>query len=180
MRHGWWMAACAALAVAACGGSEAGQSGSESTADGGTTVVADSATTPADQQQLPAPVQQNQAAAAQRQMQLQPVGGSGVSGTVTVVPVNLGGDSVTVSILVSGASGGGALPAHVHTGACDDIGPVVAPLSPVQANQGGGGQSSTGIAVPVTALEDGRHLVSVHDPGGKPVACAVIPPGVTS
>jgi hypothetical protein len=50
----------------------------------------------------------------------------------------------------------------------------------VQANQGGGGQSSTGISIPIASLEDGRHLVSVHDPSGKPVACAVIPPGVTS
>jgi hypothetical protein len=180
MRHGWWMAACVPLAIAACGDSQQNKSGSESTADGGTTVVADSAMTPGRQEQLPAPVQQNQAMAAQRQFQLQPVGGSGVSGTVTVVPVDLKGDSVSVSVLVSGGQGGGALPAHVHTGACDNIGPVVAPLSSVRVNQNGGGQSSTGIAVPIAALEDGRHLVSVHDAGGKPVACGVIPPGVTS
>ncbi|HEX2202928.1 MAG TPA: hypothetical protein VHG91_06510, partial [Longimicrobium sp.] len=121
MRHGWWMAACVPLAMAACGESRQNQGGSESTADGGTTVVADSATTPGDREELPPSVVQNQSAAAQRQVQLQPVGGSGVSGTMTLVPVSLAGDSVTVSLLVSGGPGGGALPAHVHTGACDSI-----------------------------------------------------------
>lgn len=93
---------------------------------------------------------------------LEPLNESGVTGEVRATHRM---DSVTVEVSVQGAPEG-ELPAHIHSGTCDSVGGVVAPLSPVQ-----GGQSTTTLASSQVG-ENQETVVQVHDPSGQPIACA--------
>jgi hypothetical protein len=92
------------------------------------------------------------------------------SGTVVVLAVG-SSDSM--------ATGGRRHMAHVHSGSCDNIGAVVAPLDAVAADAPGGANSTTRLDLDVATIANGNHIVVVHAAGGepgRPVACAPIQP----
>jgi hypothetical protein len=85
---------------------------------------------------------------------LDELNGSGVSGTATMTA---DGDSTTVSIEVSGATGDH--PAHIHQGTCDNLNPNPEyPLENVNAD----GLSETTVDVPLQDLLDGEFAVNLH------------------
>jgi len=107
-------------------------------------------------------------------VQLQDVGGSGVSGqaTATHSPTD-----VTVAIRVNGAKGTADYPAHIHNGTCASGGPVAVELTAVKITNGVGESTTT---VETSKLNPAQpSFVQVHEPGpgngGKPVACGDMP-----
>ena len=107
---------------------------------------------------------------------LMPLNDSGVSGTVSLS--DLGGQTevmVTLNGLVANSEHAG----HIHTGSCDNIGPVVEPLQDITAGAAGTGTMTITVSAAPSAVMNGQHLVAYHetagDNHGPPVACAVIP-----
>lgn len=108
---------------------------------------------------------------------MQPMAGSQATGEASLREV---GAQTSVQLTVRGAEPNAALAAHVHQGACQQQGPVVAPLDPVLTDAEGLGTSVTLVDTPLAALADGRHYVQAHAPGeqpGPPVACADVTAG---
>jgi hypothetical protein len=85
----------------------------------------------------------------QRTYTLNPLGNSGVSGTVTFAKV----DDVTTNITIElgGTQSGNSHPAHIHSGSAGSGGPIVLDFNPVD---GGTGKSET----MVTKLNDGTDI----------------------
>lgn len=85
----------------------------------------------------------------QRTYTLNPLGNSGVSGTITFAKV----DDVTTNITIelAGTQSGDSHPAHIHSGAAGSGGPIVLDFNPVD---GGIGKSET----MVTKLNDGTDI----------------------
>lgn len=94
---------------------------------------------------------------------LDDVNDSGISGEATATHSQ---QEVTVSILLKdGAKPDVSYAAHIHTGTCEQGGPVAVDIGPVQNLQ----SSKT---VPLSALPaDQPAFIQVHGPGGQPVAC---------
>lgn len=66
-------------------------------------------------------------------------------------------------------------PGHIHTGTCDNPGPVVVPLEEITTADGTGMATAT-VDVPIATVMNGQHIVQYHDPaGGQPIACGNIP-----
>ena len=93
---------------------------------------------------------------------IEPLNDSGVTGEVTATHRM---DSVTVEVMLTGAPEG-SLPAHVHSGTCDNVGGVLAPLTRLE-----GGSSTTTLAASQVG-ENQEAVVQVHDASGQPIACA--------
>ena len=173
-----WVLACATLALAACNSDRGGASEDSATADsaavgapGDTASATATSPLPAAQENN----QANQAAASQQQVPLEALGGSGITGNAALVPA---GGGYQVILTLGGGRSGGAHAAHVHTGTCDNLGGVVAPLQPVTTDASGGGSSTSVVNVPPATLLNGQHVISVHEAGGNPgspVACGAIP-----
>ena len=111
--------------------------------------------------------------------ELQALNNSGVSGSVGLTP-DANGTVVVLSVQPSDsmATGGRRHMAHIHSGSCDNIGAVVAPLDSVATDAPGGATSTTRVNLDVATIADGNHIVVVHAAGGepgRPVACAPIP-----
>lgn len=109
----------------------------------------------------------------------EPVRNSGASGEVYLTPVS---DSTTVVITLEPPSDAAEQPhhhmAHIHTGTCDAIGSVVAPLDTVVSGPDRGPTSTTVVGIDIATLTDGNHLVAAHEAGGtpgSPIVCAEIP-----
>ena len=95
---------------------------------------------------------------------------SGVTGTGRVVHE---GESVTLTVELSGLPGEGSYNAHIHTGTCAEIGGVAVRLNPVEGQAGGSGSAST--SFPAADLPaEGNTLVQVHGADGPGIACADI------
>jgi hypothetical protein len=95
---------------------------------------------------------------------LDDVNDSGIEGEATATH---SASEVTVSILLKGdnAKADQSYPAHIHTGTCEQGGPVAVELATVQNLQ----SSKT---VPLSSLPAGQPaFVQVHGADGKPVAC---------
>jgi hypothetical protein len=96
--------------------------------------------------------------------------GSGQSGTATLTA---DGDNKTRVVVELSNAPGPAQPSHVHSGSCDDIGPVVAPLENVE-----GGDAESVVLMPLDELQRGGLLVHAHKSEAESkvsVACAEIP-----
>lgn len=91
------------------------------------------------------------------------VNDSGIEGEATATH---SAQDVTVSIvLTEGAQPDVSYPAHIHTGTCEQGGPVAVDIGPVQNLQ----SSKT---IQLAALPSGQPAyIQVHGPGGQPVAC---------
>lgn len=103
---------------------------------------------------------------------LVPKNESGMAGTAIVREAP--GDSMDVSLKLSGLSAGQDYPAHVHRGTCNSPGPVTAALESVTA---GADTASSRGTVPDPRVESpgGDFLIQVHLPDGTPAACGMIP-----
>ena len=105
---------------------------------------------------------------------LQPTGGSGVSGTVTLSP---GGSNTqsSINIGISGSSSGASHPWHLHRGSCNnDLGIVGAPNSYPTIGIGADGTGRVMIGLPFALPTSGNHFVSVHQSAENMarIACA--------
>lgn len=106
---------------------------------------------------------------------LQPLAESGVSGEATLTET---GQQMQVMVRLVGSEPDARHEGHIHQGTCDDIGPVVVPLQPVQVDAQGSGTSTSTVDLPMQDAADGQHLISYHAAGGSPgppVTCGEIP-----
>jgi hypothetical protein len=96
--------------------------------------------------------------------------GSGQSGTATL---KADGDERTRVVVELSNPPGPAQPSHVHSGTCDDIGAVVAPLESVE-----GGNAESVVSMSLKELRRGDLIVHAHKSEAESkisVACAEIP-----
>ncbi len=75
---------------------------------------------------------------------LSPLNNSGISGTAEIAHSE---EDVTVVLQMSGLEAGDRYPAHIHSGSCEEQGPVAASLSAVEATAEGTGSSTTTVAL---------------------------------
>lgn len=149
-----WTLAALPLLLAACGG------GGERTAGGEAADTAGvAASAPADPAAGRAPVGTTFA--------LNALNDSGAAGEATVSDA---GGPLQVMVRLTGAPAGDR-PGHIHTGTCDDLGPVVEPLQPVTVGADGTGTSTSTLTTDMNTLMAGQYLVSYHGEGGTPIAC---------
>jgi hypothetical protein len=83
-----------------------------------------------------------------------------------------------VTIAISGSEPGAIHQGMIHSGTCDNIGSVVAPLDPLTIGDAGDGEITTTVALPMMTVTDGSHVVVYHEANGDPgapTACAAIP-----
>jgi hypothetical protein len=105
---------------------------------------------------------------------LRAVGQSNVSGEASIAP---DGQTTKVMVRLTGGTPG-QKDGHIHSGTCDNIGPVVVALEPVNVQQGGAGTSTSEVNLPVAQVMNGQHVISYHQSGGDPgppVVCGEIP-----
>jgi hypothetical protein len=96
--------------------------------------------------------------------------GSGQSGTATLTA---DGDEGTRVVVELSNPPGPSQPSHVHSGTCDDIGAVVAPLESVE-----GGNAESVVPMSLKELQRGDLIVHAHKSEAESkvsVACAEIP-----
>ena len=96
--------------------------------------------------------------------------GSGQSGTATLTA---DGDERTRIVVELSSPPGPAQPSHVHSGTCDDIGAIVAPLVSVE-----GGNAESVVPMSLKELRRGDLIVHAHKSEAESkvsVACAEIP-----
>jgi hypothetical protein len=168
-----WVLCALPLTLAACGGGDAegGAEGADTTAmaaptEGGATVT-------------PAPMPADSAMAGQSTpasaVQMTALNNSGVTGQTQVMAHGDGETMVTVTLQGQGT---GTHPGHIHSGTCDSLGPVVAPLESVTMANGTGTSTST-VKVPMATVMNGQHVVNFHAGSGEnamaPVSCGAIP-----
>lgn len=110
-------------------------------------------------------------------VQLDPVGDSGVTGTVTLTAA---GDGTDVTLDVEGLAAGGEARATMQAGTCDMPSASFATL-PVLTADATGTATATGSvlfrgteAVALATMADGEHIIAIQA-GGEVVACGVIP-----
>ena len=164
---------CALPLTLACGGG--GEGGAEGGADTTAAVVpAEGAATV-----TPAPMPADSAMAGQSSapsaVQMTALNNSGVNGQTQVMAHGDGETMVTVTLQ---GQGSGTHPGHIHSGTCDSLGPVVAPLESVTLANGTGTSTST-VKVPLATVMNGQHVVNFHAGSGEnpmaPVVCGAIP-----
>jgi hypothetical protein len=96
--------------------------------------------------------------------------GSGQSGTATLTPAEAGSTRIVVDLKSPPAE---PQPAHVHSGTCDDIGDVFAPLDSLTE-----GRSESTVMLSLDELQRGGLIVHAHRSEAEfdvSVACAPIP-----
>jgi hypothetical protein len=84
------------------------------------------------------------------------------------------GKATAISVTLARAAWGQTYEGAVRQGACDALGPAVAPLIPVSADSLGAGAAASDIPVPIDSLTRKPHVV-VYGRGGRGEACAPIP-----
>jgi hypothetical protein len=114
---------------------------------------------------------------ATRQLPLQGLAGTGVTGEVFITPFP---DSVVFRVEVSDAAPENTLPVRVLTGSCESPGAEVAVLEAVLTGVLGNGRSQRGLHAEPHRLLDGMHVVAVYAQAARPgqdlpLACAAIP-----
>lgn len=104
-------------------------------------------------------------------IEMRPLAGSNISGEASLTPQ---GSSTQVMVRLTGAQQG-QMAGHIHTGTCDNIGPVAFPLEPINAQQDG--TSTSTINASGQQLMGAQHVIAYHEPGstpGRPVTCGEI------
>ncbi len=109
-------------------------------------------------------------------VQVNPVGGSGVSGTATLTAMD-GTTQVTLSL--SGFQPNTSHATHIHDGQCPTPGGIVFDLPTLTADANGVATATGIVNTPLTSLMDGNHVVQTHVAGppnfGSGIACGNIP-----
>ncbi len=93
---------------------------------------------------------------------LEPVGGTNVTGTATVMPGTAAGTTMA-EVTINGAPANGVHPWHIHAGTCASGGDIVGPpgdYPPLQADANGTGSAST--TVNIAAPTTGEYHVKAH------------------
>jgi Tol biopolymer transport system component len=113
---------------------------------------------------------------------LEPVGGSGVSGTATLTAV---GDGTRVTLEITGLTAGTDARATLHAGTCEMPSASFTPLPDLKADATGRA-TATGPAlfrgteaIPLTTIADGERIITIQV-SGQLVAYGVIPRQATS
>ena len=137
------------LIVASCGGDTASGSGAgEGEADGS-------------------------AETSEIRVELDAVGGSATEG---VVSLTLSEGSYSAVVLIDTHRGPGDYPVHIHAGSCAEGGAVVVPLTSIEGQEGGEGQSRTTFSASDLPAE-GSYFVQLHDAQDQSaIGCADLPP----
>jgi hypothetical protein len=159
-----WALAALPFFLAACG---------DGTVDDDTVVVADPAT---DAGVMTTPPADTHDATQPMTVAMNPIGGSGVSGQMEVMPH---GEQTMVNVTLNGPAGANTTHSgHIHAGTCDNPGEVVVPLDDVILSNGTGMASSLA-NVPASAALNGQHIVAYHegsgDNPGAPIVCGALP-----
>lgn len=112
-----------------------------------------------------------------RNFTINAVGGSGVTGTVTIT--DGAGAVSTVTVTLQGMAPGSAHAGHVHRGTCGSDGAIDFGLALITADAAGNG-SATSPNVPDDVLGPGFYLQYhvAQNPPGAPMACANVPAAV--
>ena len=168
-----WVLPALAVAAAACGGGEGGAEGAgDSTTAAVSPAPAPSATTPPT---TPAESTMTGQSSATTPVQLAALNNSGVSGQAQIMEHGAAETMVTVTLQ---GQGSGTHPGHIHSGTCNQLGAVVAPLESVAMANGTGTSTST-VKVSMGTVMNGQHVVNFHAGSGEnpmaPVACGAIP-----
>ncbi|MBW3655679.1 MAG: hypothetical protein KY444_06205 [Gemmatimonadetes bacterium] len=162
----------ALVALAACGGG-----GDEGAAPATTdTVASTTAAPPPGGDTTPAAMADSaHDSASNPTVQMAQRGNSGISGQAQFMDHGAGQTMVTVTLT---GPGSGTHPGHIHSGTCDNLGPVVMPLQAVERANGNGTSTST-VEVPIATVMNGQHVVNYHAGTGAnpmaPVSCGQIP-----
>lgn len=83
------------------------------------------------------------------------------------------GDTLHVTVRLTGLESGNDYPVHIHQGTCAEGGGVAAGLTSVSAGEGTGNSESS---VPADELSmDASYFVQAHLPDGTPAACGDVP-----
>jgi hypothetical protein len=115
---------------------------------------------------------------ATRQVPLQDMAQTGVSGELIVTPFQ---DSVMFHVVVNDAAAESTLGVRVHLGTCESPGQEQAVLEAVRTGALGNGRGQRTLSAETPhRLLDGRHVVAVYaqaaQPGrDRPMACAQVP-----
>ncbi|MGE5619461.1 MAG: hypothetical protein ACM3US_09400 [Sphingomonadaceae bacterium] len=107
---------------------------------------------------------------------INPVGGSGVSGTATLT----GMDGTTqVALNVSGFQPNTSHATHFHVGTCANPGSIVIDLPTLTADANGNASATATVNASLASLMDGNHLVQTHVTSGANfgagIACGDVP-----
>lgn len=97
------------------------------------------------------------------------------SGVTADITLTASGEQTTVNMHVNGAPANATLPAHIHSGTCENKGPAVAPLDSVRTDATGMGMLNSTVSLPFATVNNGQHFVQLHLPNGQPAACGNIP-----
>jgi LPXTG-motif cell wall-anchored protein len=109
-------------------------------------------------------------------VRLEPVGGSGVSGTATLTAA---GDGTLVALDVEGLAPGAAARGTMQAGTCAMPSASFAALPELKADAAGRATASGSVLfhgtenVALATMADGEHIIAIHT--GQVVACGVIP-----
>lgn len=109
-------------------------------------------------------------------VQLDPVGGSGVSGTATLVAA---GDGTHVALDIKGLAPGAGARATMHANTCAMPSASLAALPDLKADAIGRATATGSVLfhdmdVALAIMADGEHIIAIHA-GGQVVACGLIP-----
>ena len=103
----------------------------------------------------------------------QALGDSGVSGEATITDR---GQQTEIMVRLTGGSGAGEHPGHIHSGTCDNVGGVVQPLDAITTDATGTGTMTTTVDLAPMTVMDGQHVIVYHAAGGgPPITCAQVP-----
>ena len=108
-------------------------------------------------------------------LQLGAVGGSGVTGSATIT--DMGSGKIKVDVTFKGYAPNSEHAGHIHSGSCEQNGPVVYPLTSVKADANGNATSSTEVAAPFSEVTNGKYYVNFHvalNPPGGGITCGNI------
>lgn len=107
---------------------------------------------------------------------INPVAGSGVSGTATLTAMD---GATQVALNVSGFAPNTSHATHIHTGTCANPGGIQFPLPTLTADANGNATATATVNVALSALMDGNHIIMTHVGSGANfgagVACGDIP-----
>ena len=101
---------------------------------------------------------------------LEQVNGSSFTGQVTVTDLGMGKSRLAVTLNApANADKDADHKQHIHSGTCAAPGPVLHPLDDIEGN---GKPTEDEVAMGLSDLTAGNHIVNVHEAGGdRPIAC---------
>jgi hypothetical protein len=119
-------------------------------------------------------IQQQRAEVGIEHIDMQEIAGSGITGEASIAP---DGQNTRVMVRLMGGTPG-QKNGHIHSGTCDNLGPVLYELQAVDVAQGGAGTVTSTINSPYEQVTAGSHVIAYHESGGqpgRPVVCGEIP-----